>query len=258
MFYPVQINIYSGTEKICVREWYADRLNSDNKPGPSYDDLVKLLVDAFDRKDTITRAFQLSRKDLETAATTYLKPNGVGIVLIATCRSESDSQMLDSTNDQLVGVLLSVPSDNMPILPEAPKLSRLQKYFDFCCQDTELPTEVSSNYSTALTVIMAGVCAPSSSPLSSRCHSLRAKWNRVTLEILAQLESQLLKIAKWKNFTLVETLNTCETTKEVCADLGYQLVKSTRMQTFAVAESLDLDQAYLDHCSYYMIKHLND
>ncbi|KAA3682205.1 uncharacterized protein DEA37_0014165 [Paragonimus westermani] len=253
-----QISIHNGNENICVREWCAERPNSDPKLGPSYEDLVKLLVDAFDRKDTITRAFQLSRKDLETAATAYLKPNGVGIVLIATCRSEGDNQTLDSTNDQLVGVLLSVPSESMPNLPEAPKLTQLQKYFDFCCSDTELSKEMSSNHSTALTVIMAGVCAPSSDRLSSKCHSLRAKWNRVTLEILAQLESQLLKIAKWKNFTLVETLNTCETTKEVCADLGYQLVKSTRMQTFAAAESLDLDQTFLDHCSYYMIKRLND
>ncbi|KAF8568339.1 hypothetical protein P879_02353 [Paragonimus westermani] len=253
-----QISIHNGNENICVREWCGERPNSDLKLGPSYEDLVKLLVDAFDRKDTITHAFQLSRKDLETAATAYLKPNGVGIVLIATCRSEGDNQTLDSTNDQLVGVLLSVPSESMPSLPKVPKLTQLQKYFDFCCSDTELSREVSGNHSTALTVIMAGVCAPSSNRLSSECHSLRAKWNRVTLEILAQLESQLLKIAKWKNFTLVETLNTCETTKEVCADLGYQLVKSTRMQTFAAAESLDLDQTFLDHCSYYMIKRLND
>ncbi|VDP84583.1 unnamed protein product [Echinostoma caproni] len=244
-------------EAVLVREWNFKHPDASNKGAHSFDEIVELLVEAFSRNDIVARAFELSLADLKLAASIYLGSicQGQGIVLTASFVIDSPEDCATDVcwdQEQLVGTLISLPMQSVPELPKDHKLHALQRYFEFCSAVhlNEL------NPSKTLTVIMAGMVPPVTDFPKCEARSTWAKWKRITLEILAKMETELLKVAQEQNYTHVETLNTCETTKELCLELGYTLFKTTRMQQFAEAEHLALDPKYYDHCCYHMIKAL--
>ncbi|KER29844.1 hypothetical protein T265_03637 [Opisthorchis viverrini] len=249
-----------GNETIDLIDWNSGRGNLTCEQDPKYEEIQKLLIDIFEEKDVLTHAFGLTRTDLKNAVSTYLRHNNCGIVLLA-FRPWSDIHPFSITEDsKLVGVLLAIPSAQMPDLPEKwPRLNLLQRYFDFCCTpvDATLMNDAPLR-KAALTVIMVGVLLSTSDEFSHHDFSVRARWNRVMLEILARLERQLVRVAKAKGYKMIETLNTYDITREVCMDLGYKLMNTTRMQAFALKENIEVDPKYHDHHSYYMVKYLTD
>ncbi|KAG5447725.1 putative acyl-activating enzyme 19 [Clonorchis sinensis] len=249
-----------GNETIDLVDWNSGRGNLTCEQDPKYEEIQKLLIDIFEEKDVLTHAFGLTRTDLKNAVSTYLRHNNCGIVLLAFC-PWSDIHPFSITEDsKLVGVLLAIPSAQVPDLPEKwPRLSLLQRYFDFCCTpvDATLMNDAPLR-KAALTVIMVGVLLSTSDEFSHHDFSVRARWNRVMLEILARLERQLVRVAKAKGYKMIETLNTYDITREVCMDLGYKLMNTTRMQSFALKENIEVDPKYHDHHSYYMVKYLTD
>ncbi|TPP61496.1 AMP dependent ligase, partial [Fasciola gigantica] len=243
-------------QDILVREWDCDTSNTTNQSAHNFDEIVDLLVEAFDRKDLVARTFELSPEDLKLAASTYLsvKRHGLGIVLTASSEGGSSNAwwaVEDVGNGKkLIGAIISLPAERVPELPKNHKLCILQRYFQF---SSDMRTS-ELDASKTLTVIMAGVVPPVTDSERGAVQSSHAKWKRITLEILTLMETELLKLAQERNYTHIETLNTSETTKEVCLELGYTILKTTRMQQFMEAENMKSDPKYYEHCCYHMVK----
>ncbi|CAL8079930.1 unnamed protein product [Calicophoron daubneyi] len=224
--------------------------NNDMGLSTVYEDIVEVLVDSFSKKDTVSKALLLDRKDIEVAARTYVSASMIepGIILAAAEVKNMDSPS-GFPSGKIFGALVAIPSVNVPQLPMDKKLNLLERYFSFAsAPDAQLsPSEPSP--CSDLSVIMVGI-SPSVQPT-------QALIQRNLLEVLAMLEAKLLQIAKRKGFSRVETLNTSEITKEVCANLGYEIIKSTRMQSFSETESIDLDPKYYEHHGYHMVRYLD-
>lgn len=134
----------------------------------------------------------------------------------------------------------------VPELPTNHKLHVLQRYFEFCSEIHSPEMDASKT----LSVIMAGIVPPIPDSEKEEARSAHAKWKRVSLEILAQMETELLKIAQEQNYTHVETLNTCETTKvsniqfECCPLTVYCHPKNKRSAMFLQSNNCCLSEKH--------------
>ncbi|VDQ02367.1 unnamed protein product [Trichobilharzia regenti] len=211
-----------GNYEIFIEEW-----NNEKGCGTKRQEIVDTLVNAFIEKDRLSHALKLDRGDLQEAVEAFLgnhKPN-LGIVLTARyyCQNSCE-QVLEQ--DKLVGALISLPVSHVPSLNRTPKLEILQHYFD-------------SPYSN-----------------SKYLQSYLPNWKKISLKLLARLETDLLRIAAKRGFAGVVTLNTSEVTEEICSQLGYQMVQTTTLKSFMTSEKRSLPPQYERMRCAYMSKEL--
>ncbi|KAL3315982.1 hypothetical protein Ciccas_005369 [Cichlidogyrus casuarinus] len=225
---------------LVVSDWIVEPGNTDSL---GMEQVVTYVVDCFLKRDKITKAFNLTKRVLNTVVNSYVASHlkQPGLILVANSTHVSKP----------LGIVIALPSSQMPVVPVAdPCWESFENLMELCasCNDSNL-----DNGSELSILMLAADSANEHEDLDS------GESGRLVMETLATLERTVINRATALGYGNITTVNTNPVTQAICAELGYRQKNAVSLAEFSsgnYASRVMIPKEYHDVTCYFMIKQL--